>query len=77
MRAAEHEEEVASGAICPMPDCGVLVVAFRVSSVVRSGHVGLWEFACARCGMEFVVPEGELVFQSVPRSWLMAEVQVA
>ena len=77
MPAKEREEEVAAGAICPMPDCGVLVIAFRASSVARIGHREPWELACGRCGIEFVVPEGELVFRSIPKKWLMAGVQVA
>jgi hypothetical protein len=53
----DHDDELAAGAICPMPDCVALV--------------------CGRCGIEFVVPEDELVFQSVPKDWLLARVNVA
>ena len=49
-----------------MPDCGALVVAFRATSLISHDHIEPWEFACVRCGIEFVVPEDELVFQSVP-----------
>jgi hypothetical protein len=73
----KRDDEVAAGAICPMPECGALVVAFRATSIVSHDHIESWEFACGRCGIEFVVPEDELVFQSVPKDWLLARVTVA
>jgi hypothetical protein len=73
----ERDDEVAAGAICPMPECGALVVAFRVTSVTSHDHFEPWEFVCGRCGIEFVVPEDELVFQWVPKDWLLARVTVA
>jgi hypothetical protein len=73
----ERDDEVAAGAICPMPECGALVVAFRATSIVSQDHIEPWEFACGRCGIEFVVPENELVFQSVPKDWLIASATVA
>jgi hypothetical protein len=60
-----------------MPECGALVVAFRATYVISHDHIEPWEFACGRCGIEFVVPEDELVFQSVPKDWLLARVNVA
>jgi hypothetical protein len=77
MIGGERDDEAAAGAICPMPDCRALVVAFRGTSIVNHDHIGPWEFACGRCGIEFVVPEDELVFQSVPKDWLLARVTVA
>jgi hypothetical protein len=68
----EHDDEVAAGAICRVPDCGALVIAFRATSVARPDRTDLWAFACFRCGAEFDVPEGELVFHSVPKDWLLA-----
>lgn len=73
----ERGDEVAAGAICPMPDCGALVVAFRATSLSSQNTLNPWEFACGRCGIESVVPEDELVFQSVPKDWLLAKVQAA
>lgn len=73
----ERDDEVAAGAICPMPDCGSLVVAFGGTSVVSHDPIEPWKFACGRCGIEFVVAEDELVFQSVPKDWLMASATVA
>ena len=73
----EVDDEVAAGALCPMPECGVLVIAFRATSVVRSDRIQPLEFACLRCGAEFDVPENDLVFQSVPKGWLLTAVQLA
>jgi hypothetical protein len=69
--------EVTAGAICRTLECGALVIAFRATSVVRLNNIQPWEFACLRCGIEFVVPEDELVFQSVPKDWLLAHVHLA
>ena len=73
----ERGDEVTAGAICPMPDCGAFVVAFRATSLICHDHFEPWEFACGRCGIEFVVPVDELVFQSVPKDWLLARVNLA
>ncbi len=73
----ELDDEVAVGAVCPMPECGALVIAFRAVYVVRPDRIQPWEFACLRCGAEFDVPENDLVFQSVPRSWLLAGIHLA
>ena len=73
----ERDDEVAAGAICPLPDCGALVVAFRAPSLISRDLIEPLEVACGRCGIEFVVPEHELVFQSVPKDWLLARVTVA
>lgn len=73
----ELDQEVAAGAICPVAECGALVIAFRATCFARTGHSELWEFACGRCGFEFGVPEHELVLQSVPRGWLFAKVRPA
>jgi hypothetical protein len=35
----ERDDEVAAGAICPMPECGALVVAFRATSVISQDHI--------------------------------------
>ncbi len=72
----ERDDEVAAGAICPIPDCGAIGVAFR-PKYIRGGYAEPWEFTCPRCGIDFTVPEHELVFQSVPRDWLLARVHAA
>ena len=73
----ERDDEVAAGAICPMPDCGALAVAFGAMNVVGRDHPKPWEFTCPRCGIDFVTPEDALTFQSVPKYWLLARVQYA
>ena len=73
----ELDDELAAGAICPMPDCGALVIAFRATHVVRRDLIQPWEFACLRCGAEFGVSKNDLVFQSVPKGWLLAGVHLA
>jgi len=60
-----------------MPECGALVIALRATCFARTGHTELWEFTCGRCGFEFVLPENELVLQSVPKGWLFAKVRLA
>jgi len=57
-----------------MPDCRGLAIDFKTTCVVRSDHVEPWEFECPRRGIEFTVPESELVFHSGPRAWLLAKV---
>jgi hypothetical protein len=74
----ERDEVVAAGSICPVPDCGALVISCR--PLDRTGRVNAksWcEFACSRCGIDFTVPEDELIFQSVPKEWLLARLQAA
>ena len=74
----ECDEVVAAGSICPVPDCGALVVSYRPPD--RTGHANAksWcEFTYSRCGIDFSVPEDELIFQSVPKEWLLARVQTA
>jgi hypothetical protein len=73
----ELTAEVAAGAICPMPGCGAIGIAFRPKYSVRSGHVGSWEFTCPRCQIDFMASEQQFVFQSVPKEWLLAGIQVA
>ena len=73
----ECNDEVAAGAICPAPDCGALVAAYGPLQGAARDDVELWEFTCPRCGLDFTVREGELIFQSIPRNWLLAEVHAA
>jgi len=73
----ELSAEVAAGAICPMPGCGAIGIAFRSKYSARNGHVGSWEFTCPRCQIDFMAPEQQFVFQSVPKEWLLAGIQAA
>jgi hypothetical protein len=74
----ERDEVVAAGSICPIPDCSALVVAYRPPVRAGRDNARLWcEFTCPRWGTDFTVPEDELIFQSVPKEWLLARVQTA
>ena len=72
----EHDD-IAAGSSCPMPNCGELAVAYRSTDGVERDRSEPWEFTCPRCGIDFTVPEDELIFQSVPSKWLLAGVQAA
>ena len=67
----------ATGAICPMAGCGALVISYEpeesLNEMRRNGNAS-WDFVCSECGSEFSAPAGDLVFQSVPREWLLAGV---
>ena len=73
----QHDDIVAAASSCPVPDCSSLVIDYRPAASVRPGHPEDWEFTCSRCGMEFTVPQGELIFQSVPKQWLSANAHAA
>ena len=74
----ERDEVVAAGSICPVADCGALVICYRPSDRTGRDNPKSWcEFTCPRCGIDFTVPEDELIFQSVPKEWLLARVQAA
>jgi hypothetical protein len=73
----ELDDEGTAGAICPMPDCGALAVAYGATDGVGREDAEPWRFTCPRCGIEFVVPEDELVVQSVPKEWRLARAQAA
>ena len=74
----EWKEEVeirAFGAICPMPGCESLVITYEpADSLNEVAGGGTREFICPECGIEFVAPKGDLLFQAVPREWLFAKV---
>jgi hypothetical protein len=72
----ERDHEVAAGANCPMPDCGALAVSYRPSDGMAAEAAAPWEFTCPRCGIDFTVSDLDLVFHSVPKDCLLAEVQV-
>lgn len=71
------DDLVAAASSCPIPDCSSLVIDYRPADSVRPGHPEDWEFTCSRCGMVFTVTQGELIFQSVPKRWLSANIHAA
>ena|ERR1035438_5899210 len=73
----DEHDDVAAGSSCPMPDCGALVVAYRSADGVGRDHSEPLEFTCQRCGIDFTVAKDDLIFQGVPRNWLLARVQAA
>ena len=74
----ERDDVVAAGSICPVPDCGALVVSYKPPKRTGRDCARSWcEFTCLHCGIDFSVPEDELIFQSVPKEWLLARVQAA
>ena len=73
----DEHDDIAAGSSCPMPNCGELAVAYRSTDTVERDHSEPWEFTCPHCGIDFTVPEDELLFQSVPSKWLLAGVQAA
>lgn len=70
----QRDDIVAAASSCPMPDCSSLVIEYRTAGSVRPGHPEEWDFTCSRCGIEFTVAQGELIFQSVPKQWLSANI---
>jgi len=74
----ERDDVVAAGSICPVPDCSALVVSYKPPARMGRDTARSWfEFTCLQCGMDFSVPEDELIFQSVPKEWLFAKVEAA
>jgi hypothetical protein len=71
------DDAVTAASSCPVPDCSSLVIEYRAADGGRSGHPEDWEFTCSRCGTEFTVAQGELIFQSVPKQWLLANIGAA
>lgn len=72
----EHDDVVAAGSICPVPDRGALAVSYMPPD--RTGGDNAkpsCEFTCPRCAIDFAVSEDQLIFQSVPKEWLLARVQ--
>jgi len=69
----------ATGAACPMPKCGALVITYETANSLNAitGAAGTRDFVCSECGTEFSASQDDLLFQSVPRKWLFAEVSHA
>lgn len=70
----ELYDVIAGVSFCP--DCSTLAFAYRSTDAERinSNH---WDFMCPRCGTDFVMPESELLFQSLPKEWLLSRVYAA
>lgn len=66
----EIDDIVAAASI---PDCDNLAIAYRSTEAKRDDS-DRWEFRCSRCGTGFAMPESELVFQCLPKEWLLARV---
>lgn len=74
----QSDEVVAAGSICPVSDCGALAISFRPPGATGRDNAKSWcEFTCPRCGTDFTTSEDELIFQSVPKEWLLARVHSA
>lgn len=73
----QGDDVIAAETICPMPDCGALTVAYRSTDGAGRDDAEPWAFTCPRCGFEFTVPEGDLIFQSVSADWLLTKVHAA
>lgn len=72
-----RDDIVAAASSCPVADCSSLVIEYRAASSIRCGHPEDWLFTCPRCGTEFTVTQGELIFQSVPKQWLSGNTHLA
>ena len=72
-----RDEIVTAASSCPALDCRALVIDYRRADSVRPGHPEDWEFECSRCGMKFSVTQGELIFQSIPKQWISANIHAA
>jgi hypothetical protein len=64
------EHLLAAGAICPVPGCGSLVIAYASKPIKETRPD--WIFRCPHCEFEFSTVENERLFHSVPISWLRA-----
>ena len=59
------------------PDCEALAVAYRSKNVTTHDYPVRWEFVYLRCGTNFTMPENELVFQILPKEWVLAKFYAA
>ncbi len=69
----------AAGASCPMPGCDAVAISYRTSAGPQrtSGLNTDYEFLCPRCGAVFFAFGSGLIFDSVPRDWLLASISNA
>lgn len=79
----DHADVVAAGSSCPAPECGELALASGPADRGGRDRAVPREFTRLRSEINFAVPECavpkkyELIFQSVPRNWLLPRVQAA
>jgi hypothetical protein len=67
----------AAGATCPMPGCGALAISYEAADSLNAycrTSGGSWDFICSECGTEFMAPKDDLLFQAIPRDWLLSQV---
>jgi hypothetical protein len=74
---ADDNKLLAAGTNCPIPDCRALVVTYRPANEEPGIRSDLWIFICPRCGLEFVTPQEDLLFQSAEKSWFSSEIYSA
>lgn len=72
----QGDDAVVAGVICPVPECGALVIACGPTCYAGLDCRELWEFECFRCGSVFAVPQNELILQVVPKGWLYGKIHV-
>jgi hypothetical protein len=70
---AHRDDRVAAVSSCPVLDCGSLVIEYCPAGSIRLGHSEYWEFTRSRCGMNFSVTQGELIFQIHPQAVVLSE----
>jgi hypothetical protein len=76
-KSHDESEIRANGAVCPMPGCGAVVVAYQAINSVNdlsARYGGGCEFVCPQCGFEFTATGNDMIFKSIPRDWLLSEV---
>lgn len=67
----------AAGATCPMPGCGALAISYEAADSLNEYQrtpAANWNFVCSECGTEFMAPTADLLFQAIPRDWLLSQV---
>ncbi|MBZ5656289.1 MAG: hypothetical protein LAO56_13545 [Acidobacteriia bacterium] len=75
-----EQHSLVAGACCPVPGCGALVISYQSTACLDEGTCTCflgWDFTCPRCGTQFAPPRDNLIFQSVPKDWLLAGISHA
>ena len=73
----QHVEMRACGTTCPMPGCGALAISYEAADSFNTlcrAHTAKWDFVCSECGTEFSAPKADLLFDAIPRDWLLSQV---
>jgi hypothetical protein len=72
----EEVDMRAAGTTCPMPGCGALAISFEPADSLDEARAFAtdWDFVCSECGSEFTSPRSDLLFQAVPRDWLLSQI---